>query len=268
MAKTAAKTQKVADLTPREVDTVLAANWAEQARTLRQIQHEQHAADYYGPKLPQLAAKHLAAVAALRTTLTQLQAAAKPYDAEYTRRRWHRYFLVTNGNGHVHRERNCSTCYPTTTYAWLVKLSGCDERAMVAEYGTDACSVCFPNAPVLARQLGVVSKTQREREAARAERAAKKAARDAKTAEKAITNPDGTKLVDADGWTINTTATAKQRLLDAAGMSLRTGMPNQTYLAQNQAAFERIALALAAKTGEAVDAIKAAALAKCRKRGY
>ena len=64
-------------------------------------------------------------------------------NAEFTRRGgWRRYFLVVNSNGHVHRERSCSTCYPTTQYAWLPALSDCNEAAMVAEYGSDACSVC------------------------------------------------------------------------------------------------------------------------------
>ena len=63
--------------------------------------------------------------------------------------KWHRYFLVNNNNGHVHRDMACSTCYPTTQYLWLVELADCDEQAMVASYGELACTVCFPDAPTL-----------------------------------------------------------------------------------------------------------------------
>ena len=41
----------------------------------------------------------------------------------------------------------CSTCFPTTEYAWLVELADCDEDAMIVDYGEKACTVCFPGAP-------------------------------------------------------------------------------------------------------------------------
>jgi hypothetical protein len=265
MAKTAMT--KLAGLTPVEVDTVLAANWDEQARLMSYIQGAQSAADRYSKGgLTQLAAREQAEVAKHVAALKAACVAAQPYEAEYTRRRWHRYFLVTNGYGHVHRERSCTTCFPTTRYAWLVTLSGCDERAMVAEYGTDACTVCFPNAPVLARQLGAVSKTQREREAARTARQAKRAAAEAKRQANSITNPDGTVLMDAS-WTIYTVSEARRRLVDAAGTICRD-IPNKEWQEKNRVAFERIARALAAKTGEDIEVLKNAALAKAMKRGY
>lgn len=259
---------KAADLTtqtPKQIDTVLAANWQQQNQVANSLQRAQEIAKQptaYRSYAYQMAER----IPQLEAQLTALQAEAKPYEAEYRRRPWHRYFLVTNAAGHVHRERTCSTCFPTTTYAWLVDLSGCDERAMVAEYGTDACTVCFPAAPVLARQLNVVSKTQREREAARTARETKRAATAAKKVEKAITNPDGTRL-KGPMWTIETVAQAKQELVDAAGVISRV-IPNLQWQADNRAAFDRIAVALAAKLGEDVEAIKTAALAKAAKRGY
>lgn len=63
---------------------------------------------------------------------------------EFTRRGgWKRYFLVHGG--HVHRERECSTCTVKTVFQWLPELSGCDEDAMVQQYGDDVCAVCFPD---------------------------------------------------------------------------------------------------------------------------
>lgn len=32
---------------------------------------------------------------------------------------WNRAFLVANANGHAHSSMGCSTCRPTTQYAWL-----------------------------------------------------------------------------------------------------------------------------------------------------
>lgn len=66
--------------------------------------------------------------------------------ADYTG--WSRFFLVTNTGGHIHRDMSCSTCFPTTQYAWLYELSGLTEAEAVAEYGEILCSVCFPSAPV------------------------------------------------------------------------------------------------------------------------
>lgn len=74
----------------------------------------------------------------------------QPYTAEFERRGgWRRYFLVTNPGGHVHRGMQCSTCYATTAYRWLIDLADCDETAMVEQYGETACTVCFPDAPTM-----------------------------------------------------------------------------------------------------------------------
>lgn len=73
-------------------------------------------------------------------------AALKDAEAEYGG--WQRFFLVTNTNGHIHATRACSTCYPTTQFAWLPDLSGLTEADAVAEHGPRLCTVCFPTAPV------------------------------------------------------------------------------------------------------------------------
>lgn len=61
---------------------------------------------------------------------------------------WNRAFLVANASGHVHSSTGCSTCRPTTRYAWLTDYSGTDENAIVADAGHRACTTCYPSAPV------------------------------------------------------------------------------------------------------------------------
>lgn len=61
---------------------------------------------------------------------------------------WNRAFLVANANGHVHSSMGCSTCRPTTQYAWLTDYSGADEDAIVEAAGHRACTTCYPTAPV------------------------------------------------------------------------------------------------------------------------
>lgn len=61
---------------------------------------------------------------------------------------WNRAFLVANANGHVHSSTGCSTCRPTTRFAWLTDYSGADEDAIVTDAGHRACTSCYPSAPV------------------------------------------------------------------------------------------------------------------------
>lgn len=71
---------------------------------------------------------------------------------------WSRFFVVTSSNGHIHSSMACSTCRPTTTFGWLPELSGKDQAEAIAFFGPAAealCSVCFPDAPTLDRNLTV-----------------------------------------------------------------------------------------------------------------
>lgn len=61
---------------------------------------------------------------------------------------WNRAFLVSNANGHVHSSMSCSTCRPTTTFAWMTQYSGAEEDAIVADAGHRACTACYPSAPL------------------------------------------------------------------------------------------------------------------------
>lgn len=121
---------------------------------------------------------------------------------------WNRYFLVTNANGHVHRGMNCSTCLPTTEYAWLVELADCDEDAMVDEFGEKACTVCFPD---LRTHPKIKSPGRRDREAQAARQAEKDARADAKAA-KNLTETE--QFRNHMGDRVTTVAAAKQALRD------------------------------------------------------
>lgn len=87
--------------------------------------------------------------------------------------------MVDNSNGHIHSSTSCSTCYPTTVFRWVTSLSGQTEAEAVAELGEILCSVCFPSAPVAWRdgESRATKEARAEREAKKAERAAKKVAK-------------------------------------------------------------------------------------------
>lgn len=108
-------------------------------------------------------------------------------DEEWIRRgRWNRAFLVTNGNGHVHRSMHCSTCRPTTEFYWVTEYSDHSEAEIVEAAGWRACTKCYPSAPVLPKaesNTKMFTPDERERQAAREEREAKRAQREAEKIE-------------------------------------------------------------------------------------
>jgi hypothetical protein len=95
---------------------------------------------------------------------------------------WTRAFLVLASNGHVHSSMDCSTCFPTTRYNWLVQYSNDEESTIVEDAGQDACTICYPSAPadVLNRPSRIVTADKIAKAEAKAERDAKKVARIAK----------------------------------------------------------------------------------------
>jgi hypothetical protein len=196
-------------MTPVEIDTVLAANWAEQQRVALSLEESKrwlakHGEPFYAPT------QYADRIAALTEKLDDLRHDAAPYEAVYAARPWRRYFLVTNSNGHVHRGMNCSTCFPTTEYSWLIDLADCDEAKMVEEFGEKACTVCFPDAPALPA-FHAPGRRDREAIAAReAEKAAKQAAKDAKS----IVDVDGRPLRSEYG-VIKTKVAARNELSGA-----------------------------------------------------
>jgi hypothetical protein len=143
---------------------------------------------------PENRAKLVAEIDALQKRIWEiLDAEVYPREAQYNDRRWTRYYLVDNSNGHVHKDEHCDTCFPTTRYAWLVEQSGMSAEDLVVLAGEKACTVCFPWAPVDVLKQKTKLEAP-ERKAARLEREAKKAEREAKKAAKAIANPDGSPL--------------------------------------------------------------------------
>jgi hypothetical protein len=95
---------------------------------------------------------------------------------------WTRAFLVINSNGHVHSSMECSTCFDTTRYTWLVQYSNDDEATIVADAGQDACTVCYPSAPAetLNRPSRIVTADKIAKAQAKADRDAKRQAKIAK----------------------------------------------------------------------------------------
>jgi len=154
------------------------------------------------------------AAAEIKAERLEAEAAAiyketEPYDAEFNRRGgWTRAFLVDNTNGHVHKNRNCSTCHVTTQYVWLPSYSGSDENKIVDDAGEKACTVCYPSAPVdvLNRPTRIFNP---ERQAEREQRAKEKAAREADKRAKAITAADGGQLRTRYYGRIETARTAE-----------------------------------------------------------
>lgn len=117
--------------------------------------------------------------------LAALHEEARPYNEEFTRRGgWTRAWLVDNTGGHVHKTRDCSTCFERTRFGWLPQVSGFTEDEIVALAGEGACTVCYPTAPaeVLNNPMALeLPKRREERLAREAERDARHAAKVAKS---------------------------------------------------------------------------------------
>lgn len=243
-------------MTPPEVDEILADLWTRRSRSQQYLASELSYAERYHQGDDARIAKYRAEIAALSTE-------AAPYEAEYADRRWSRFFIVRNSGGHIHSSMECSTCFPTTRFGWLPALSGLTEKDAVEAEGEILCSICFPSAP--SSWTSGVSRVDKE---ARAERDAAKAARAAKKAEKALL-PDGSDLVVQievpryDGGThtrqerFSTLHQAKGWLTDAAER------PGSYY---PEHARQAVAEAVAAKSGETVEQVLAAAKARAAKR--
>lgn len=198
-------------------------------------------------------------IAELEITKQRIIDETTPGEEEYSRRGgWTRAFLVTTGTGHVHRNRSCSTCYSTTRFVWLPEYSGKAEATIVDDAGKQACTVCYPSAPV--ESLRRASKIEApDRRAARLEREAAKAIRDKKNEEKSIFNPDGSgvKLTGRYGDRITSARGAQISAVDIlvdfkvrdSGISEYYSNPSQEWIAEKQANYSILLKALAHKYG-------------------
>jgi hypothetical protein len=112
----------------------------------------------------------------------------------YKKYLWNRAFYVPAG--HVHKSRDCSTCYASTEFTWLPKYSGGSEEEIVNDAGEEACTVCYPSAPaeVLNRPSVIVTADKIAKAEAKAEREIAKAQREAKRIASSPTR-DGATLV-------------------------------------------------------------------------
>jgi hypothetical protein len=194
------------NMTPVEIDTALYEAYGKTADLTRQ-QHQRTKRiglidevepGSYQSLLPQNSpeerAKLVAEIEAFQVRIWKiLDTEIYPREAAYSERRWTRYYLVDNTNGHVHKDQDCNTCFPTTQYSWLTEQSGMNAEDLVELAGEKACTVCFPWAPsdTLKRKAQLESV---DKKAARLEREEKKRIREEKKAAKAIANPDGSPL--------------------------------------------------------------------------
>ena len=191
---------------------------------------------------------------ALAAGITKIRDAMRPYDAEYDRRQWSRFFSVPAG--HVHSSMSCQTCNHNgraTTFGWNPELSGLTEADAVAKLGPLLCTVCFPTAPV-EWTIGRIKRTREQIEADRVAAEAKARVEDPKL----IAAPDGLPL-RVDGQVIRTVRTAEIEYVSALvwAESSRRRNNNERFIADHEANARRIAEALAHKTGETVEAIAA-----------
>ncbi len=208
----------IQDMTPVEIDTVLAKIGGRQAQTQAQILTLTRHSDDLQRKMSQILngerifgvttpadgirlAQTLEHTKDLITTafatMDELFAEAHPYDAEYTRRGgWNRVYLATSNGGHAHNGTECSTCHhgeSRTGFAWLVRYSGKPESEIVADAGQRACTTCYPSAPIstLGRPTKMFTPDEEEAAKAREAREVERARKAADADTKSITTPEG-----------------------------------------------------------------------------
>lgn len=171
--------------TPAQIDAELApiyGRYAQAAAAKRAALTSAERYAKYGAQYATSIKRYEAAAAAAQTEMHAAEAEMAPYEAEYAARGgWTRFFMVMNNGGHLHSTRQCSTCRWSTQFSWMPEYSGQDEAGIVDLAGEDACTVCFPSAPVNQQsRLPFRVQERAEREAAAAEKAAKLAAKNAK----------------------------------------------------------------------------------------
>ena len=193
----------------------------------------------------------------------EMDAKCQPYREEWNRRGgWRRWLKVTNGNGHVHENTNCSTCFPTTQWGLVPDLSGLNAKEMVEEVGDMACTVCFPWAPVTKGWARTVAEREDIKRANLMAKSRKLAEKEAK----AIQSADGGRLLDESGYPIATLVSAQKELVDALDWLEGPTYEGNPYVARYQAFIDRAVMAIAKKTGKAEDEVLAEAKRKLADR--
>jgi hypothetical protein len=222
--------------TPAEIDTRIAAIAVRQSEIEHGLMRAQYVLDskYVSAESTE---KAVAEIKGLNAERIELFEELAPLNAAYRAQRWTRFYLVLNSNGHVHTSTECETCFADTDFGWLTQFSGTEQDEMGKLSGMDACARCFPNLPaevMQAKRDARVDTPERivareEREAAAAARDAKKAAKAAKDAAEAITNPDGTPVLDSIGYEIKRESKVRSEYIENAAMAIFFGTPAQVF---------------------------------------
>lgn len=265
------------NMTPSQIDTLLApingkfatARSGKYAAERSIANYRGYGAARYASTITRLEAR----AAECQAEMDAAQVEMAPFHAEYDRRGgWTRFFMVMNNGGHLHRSTHCSTCYPTTQFAWMPEYSGSNEAEIVALAGEDCCTVCYPSAPVEKKSMLPFRIVERE-EAAKL--AAEKAEKLTAKLAKAI-NADGSDWrvrelgMHENFKTIRSVELAIHRELDNkfyyGDMDHRTEAENAASRAQYDELALFLAKKLAERTGRDAEAIVADIQAKVNKK--
>jgi len=168
-----------------EIDTQLSELHNQRWSIVEKIASAEDTLEFYQKHYPTRIgeiAKYEGKIYIFKADLRKVNGQIRDLDAIYDQDPWTRAFLVLASNGHVHSSLDCSTCFPTTRYQWLIQYSNDDEATIVDDAGQDACTICYPSAPAetLNRPSRIVTADKIAKAEAKAEREAKKAARIAK----------------------------------------------------------------------------------------
>ena len=168
-----------------KIDTELSSWYDKRWDLISKLESAEDSVKFYEKYYPTSVEKiqeSIEKVAKIKSQIFKVNIEIGKLNAIYDQDPWTRAFLVINSNGHVHSSMDCSTCFPTTRYQWLIQYSNDDEKTIVEDAGKDACTICYPSAPaeVLNRPSRIVTADKVAKAAAKAERDAKKAARIAK----------------------------------------------------------------------------------------
>jgi hypothetical protein len=126
----------------------------------------------------EMIAKYTSQIAELGDRRAEMSTRVGELHSEFRRRGgWTRYYLVDANNGHVHSSVSCSSCYLSTRYYWLTSESGRTAEDVVEQARAQACTVCFPWAPVTEQQGSYRTPSQAEADAKREVLEAKRAAK-------------------------------------------------------------------------------------------
>lgn len=198
------------------------------------------------------------------TALAELKEKLATLKSFYTG--WSRAFLVRNSNGHIHKSRDCVTCFDTTQYVWLTEMSGRDELEIAYLAGEKACTICYAHAPssYFLRECGLEDPEVVE---ARRIRQARKAEIEAKRQKTGIWNPDGTPLkVFEYAFSKYKSEIKTERTAQSTVVNLMVGLQSlhrePREIERSTDTVETILIALAHKRGTSVEEQRALVQAK------